>query len=177
MNRTFQDKQLFNTSFIKDLLCNILFLWAKENKDPCYKQGMNEILAIFVFAFYPYYFKNPYEKEQKDNNNNMQVYLSDPKTYEKQLYHFFHDEAELQSDLYFLFTNIMKQGASRFFENPKLEQVKLIGDCETYLNKRCSIIVHEKLQLYDKSLYDHFVKIELDCQIFLQYISITFIYL
>jgi hypothetical protein len=30
----------------------ILFLWAKENQDIQYKQGMNEILAIIVFAYF-----------------------------------------------------------------------------------------------------------------------------
>jgi hypothetical protein len=33
-------------------LVGILFLWAKENQDIQYKQGMNEILAIIVFAYF-----------------------------------------------------------------------------------------------------------------------------
>lgn len=34
------------------MLIGILFLWAKENQDTQYKQGMNELLAIIVFAFF-----------------------------------------------------------------------------------------------------------------------------
>ena len=34
------------------MLIGILFLWAKENKETQYKQGMNEILSIMVFAFF-----------------------------------------------------------------------------------------------------------------------------
>jgi hypothetical protein len=30
----------------------MLFLWAKENPETSYKQGMNELLAIVVFAFF-----------------------------------------------------------------------------------------------------------------------------
>ena len=37
---------------MKDILIGILFLWAKENPDISYKQGMYEILAIVVFAFF-----------------------------------------------------------------------------------------------------------------------------
>jgi hypothetical protein len=37
---------------VKDVLIGILFLWAKENQDIQYKQGLNEVLAIVVFAFF-----------------------------------------------------------------------------------------------------------------------------
>jgi hypothetical protein len=31
---------------------NILYLWAKDNNEFGYRQGMNEVLAIIVFAFF-----------------------------------------------------------------------------------------------------------------------------
>jgi len=37
---------------VKDILIGILFLWAKDNQDIQYKQGLNEVLAIIVFAFF-----------------------------------------------------------------------------------------------------------------------------
>lgn len=30
----------------------LLYLWSKDNKDLSYRQGMNEILAILVYAFH-----------------------------------------------------------------------------------------------------------------------------
>lgn len=33
-------------------MISILFLWAKENTDTHYRQGMNEILALVIVAFF-----------------------------------------------------------------------------------------------------------------------------
>ena len=47
------------------MMVNILFLWSKENRDISYKQGMNELLAVILFGFYPFYHKT----EKIDINN------------------------------------------------------------------------------------------------------------
>ena len=36
------------------------------------------------------------------------------------------------------------------------------------LNKRCFLIIKEKLKVIDEELYSHFIKIDLNCAIFLQ---------
>jgi len=41
----------------------MLFLWAKENETIQYKQGINEILAIVVFAFFAERIQTKYDYE------------------------------------------------------------------------------------------------------------------
>ena len=52
IERTSQEFEFFTLKKVKDILVGMLFLWAKENHDISYKQGMNEILAIIVFAYF-----------------------------------------------------------------------------------------------------------------------------
>ena len=40
-----------NDDFKKELML-MLYLWAKDNHDFGYRQGMNEILAVLVYAFH-----------------------------------------------------------------------------------------------------------------------------
>jgi hypothetical protein len=78
-----------------------------------------------------------------------------------EIYDFIHDENEFESDLFFLFSNIMKF-AIVFYED--LEQ----NETKTKLIKKCNEIINEKLKIKDKKLFNHFVKIELDIEIVMQ---------
>ena len=55
VERTYGDVPLFQDKFIRRMEEEILYVFAKENKPISYKQGMNEILAIFIHSFYPFY--------------------------------------------------------------------------------------------------------------------------
>ncbi len=58
INRTFQNLQLFKDNCVKEVLSDILFYWSiqQENKEMSYRQGMNDLLSILFFAFFPFYF-------------------------------------------------------------------------------------------------------------------------
>ena len=45
VDRTFQDLDLFHDNKVKEILCKILYVFSKDNPDPSYCQGMNEILG------------------------------------------------------------------------------------------------------------------------------------
>ena len=45
-----QEIDYFTRPDVKDHLFNILYLWAKDNTEFGYRQGMNEILGIIVYA-------------------------------------------------------------------------------------------------------------------------------
>lgn len=47
-----QDCEFFTFDEVKDGLFNILYLWGKDNVEFGYRQGMNEVLAILVSAFF-----------------------------------------------------------------------------------------------------------------------------
>jgi TBC1 domain family protein 5 len=114
VNRTYQDKDLFQTTFIKELLVNILFIWSKENREISYKQGMNEILAVILFGLYPFYFP----VKNKETQENILKYLkNDKEKYAKDIYLFFHDQDDLASDLFFLFDAVMNKGIKDLYDN------------------------------------------------------------
>ena len=52
VDRTMQDCEFFTSEDVKDELSNVLYLWGKDNVEFGYRQGMNEVLAILVIAFF-----------------------------------------------------------------------------------------------------------------------------
>jgi hypothetical protein len=114
VSRTYQDKDLFQNTAIKELMVNILFIWSKENEDVSYKQGMNELLAVLLFGLYPFYFKNPYKLKP---DQLVTAIKTEKSKYNKEIYHFFHDEEDLSADLYALFEAVMNKGIKELFDN------------------------------------------------------------
>jgi TBC1 domain family protein 5 len=178
VNRTYQDKELFQTNIVKEILVNILFLWSKENIEVSYKQGMNEILGVILFGFYPFYFKGG-----KVTDVNL---FKDPVSNYKELYYYFHDEDDLAADLYHVFNAIMNRGIKDLFEYAETmrdsvnykkyelfqqqwteEETQLAKD-QLPLQRRCFLIIRQKLKTIDEDLYNHFTKIDLNCTIFLE---------
>ena len=158
-------------------MVNILFLWSKENRDISYKQGMNEILAVILYSFYPFYFKGGKVSENT---------FKDPANNYKEIYAYFHYEDDLAADLYHVFNAIMNRGIKDLFESAEMkrdtvtfkkyelfqqqwtdEENELTKD-QLPLQRRCYLIIREKLKTIDEDLYNHFIKIDLNCTIFLQ---------
>jgi TBC1 domain family protein 5 len=163
VDRTFQDRDLFCESSIKEIENNILYLFAKGNQPTSYKQGMNDILAMLIYSLYPYYVKSDiknYTPELFDR------WVNEPIDNLKDIYNFFHDETEFQSDLYYLMVNLMKLGVNKFYEDVDLK--KNPGETKNYLVKRCEFISEKKLKLQNSRLYHHFVNIGIDSGIILQ---------
>lgn len=48
VDRTMQELALFNDESIKDAMCDLLYIWARENPEYLYQQGMNDILAVVM---------------------------------------------------------------------------------------------------------------------------------
>ena len=156
VDRTFQERDLFKESSIKEIEYNVLFLFAENNQPISYKQGMGDILALLIFILYPYYIKS---NNNNYNNELFEKWVNDPKKYIKDIYCFFHDENELQSDLYYLMINLMKLGVNKFYENKEKN--------ENYLTKRCDNIF-EKIKKQNNKLYFHFINNKLDLGLILQ---------
>lgn len=97
------------------MMFNVLFIWSKENKDVSYKQGMNEILAVLLFAVYPFYFTEGNSKHSCEDVE--KFYYTDKEKYCNEIYAYFHNQDELQCDLYFLFDSIMSRGIKDLFDN------------------------------------------------------------
>ena len=185
LDRTFQELSIFHNANVKKSLSNILFIWNKENSDVGYQQGMNDLLAVTFLALYPCYFKNNSKKTKDELLKIASEQLSAIK-YAEYLYDFFHDEDELQSDLYYCFSRLMKRGIKELFENNITSEEKKemsfkkyelfsnqwvhdpSDDIQNPLNIRCTMIIKEKLKAIDLELFQHFQRIGLNCGIFLQ---------
>ena len=164
--QTFQDKNLFKEPSIKEIEYNILFLFAENNQPISYKEGMSNILAMLIYILYPYYTKN----ENKNYNNEIfDKWVGDPINNIKDIYYFFHDEDELQSDLYYLMDNLMKLGVNKFYEENKDKEKN-----ENYLVKRCDKIF-DKIKLKNNKIYNHFIHNSIDYEkIFQKWIKYIF---
>ena len=141
----------------------ILYVFSQENKPTSYKQGMNEILAMFIHSFYPFYTTSPtsnYTPEKFD------LWCNKPEKYLNQIYTFFHDENELQSDLYYLLYNAMNLGLNKFYEDD-IDPESKKDDKKTYLLLRCDYIL-DKLRKHNQKLYNHFMEIGLSAEVILQ---------
>ena len=185
LDRTFQELSLFHDANVKKKLSNILFIWNKENLDVGYQQGMNDLLAVTFLALYPCYFKNNSKKTKDELIKIASEQLSAIDNAEY-LYDFFHDEDELQSDLYYCFSKLMNRGIKELFENNITSEEKKqmsfkkyelfsnqfvhdpSDDIQNPLNIRCTMIIKEKLKAIDLELFQHFQRIGLNCGIFLQ---------
>lgn len=191
LDRTYQELKQFHNANIKTMLGNILFIWSKENEDLSYKQGLNDIISLFFLAFYPYYCIST-TKASKENLIKFSQDEASIKEHATELYMFFHDEDELQSDLYFIFQRMLKNGVKNLFElntcrqqkQPNYQYNKLFSDKysikaqkddATPLNSRCNYIIEVLLKEIDPELYEHFAEIHMDSIIFLQYIIIKLI--
>ena len=52
IDRTVQEIDFFTREDVKEALSNILYLWAQENNEYGYRQGMNEVLAVITQAIF-----------------------------------------------------------------------------------------------------------------------------
>ena len=153
VDRTNQEEQLFREDSIKKIQNNILFLWSQENFS--YRQGMNEILAMLITIYYPYYFK----VEKKITNFDENIF--EKENYSQLIYEFFYDEDEFECDLYYLYSSIMDK--LKIYYNDLYQE-----ENKTYLIYKCHDIIYNKLKIVDEQLFNFFQSNGIDIEIILQ---------
>ena len=185
LQRTHQALELFQTTKTKNILSNVLFIYAKEYwGDIPYGQGMNELLSMIYICLYPYYFNNNLEnKNEKITKENLYEYLNDINKYYKEIYLFFHDETQIQSDLFYLFESLEKKGINDLYQrfdikksDPNYNLYELFPDIfkdhsdedrTNHLNLRAYNIFKEKLKLIDNKLFNYLKRINVKCNYFM----------
>ena len=163
VERTFQERDLFREASIKEIEYNVLFLFAENNQPISYKQGMCDILAMFIFTLYPYYIKSD---NKNYNEETFEKWVNNPINNIKDIYSFFNDEDEFQSDLYYLMNNIMKLGVNKFYEEIKDKNKDKETFSKSYLIKRCDD-TFDRIKTQNNKLYFHFINNKLDCNLIL----------
>ena len=182
LDRTYQEIDLFLQNKTRNILANVLYIWAKENPEVSYRQGMHELLANILIVFYPFYFSH--NTKPKYKKEDILDFLKDVNLYQNDIYLFFHDEEEIQADLFYTFESLMKKGMTNLFDPhilqkdepgyklyeifPQMWKDDSNEDKPTYVYRRSSLLIKEKLKSLDNELYSHFKKIDLNCEAFLQ---------
>lgn len=64
VKRTFPEIEYFCNEKTRDVLRNVLFIYAKQNPELSYRQGMHEVLAPIVFALHSDYSTYKHYEEQ-----------------------------------------------------------------------------------------------------------------
>ena len=160
VERTMPNEKLFQEPYIKDIETTILTNFAKNHKKISYRQGMNEILSLIIYAMYPYYSKSPNNKYTPEL---IDTWVKNPADNAKDIYFFFHDENEFESDIYCLFENLMtKLGVAKFFEDESKD-----NRTSPYFIRRVNVI-KKKLSTEDRAVYSHITNQNLDCAMALQ---------
>ena len=180
VERTHQVLELFHTTKTKNILSNVLFVYAKKYwGDIPYGQGMHELAAMIYICLYPYYFSS----KEKIDKEKIYEYLNDVDKYYKEIYLFFHDEDQIQSDLFYLFEALEIKGINDIYERfdikptePNYHLYELFPDIiidrsdedrTNYLNLRAYTIFKEKLRLIDNKLFSHLKRINVKCNYYM----------
>ena len=186
INRTFQNLKLFKDNYVRELLTDILFYWCvqPENKTMSYRQGMNDLISILFFSFFPFYFSininntnnnsNKNELYTKEEKEKLISYIKSPIKNSRNLYLFFHDEKYISHDLFTIFSNMMYCGIKKLYETPYDMANNSKKVQEDFLNfkveekeidivyKRALDIYHNMLRNYDQDLFGHLIKNKID---------------
>ena len=184
LQRTHQSLELFRATKTKNILSNVLFIYAKDYwGDIPYGQGMNELLSMLYICLYPFYFNSSKNKKEKLTKEKVYEYLDDINKYYKELYLFFHDEDEIQTDLYYLFESLNKKSINDLYQrfdlkksDPNYTLYELFPDIikdhsdeerTNHLNLRSYYIFKEKLKLIDKKLFNHLKRVNVKCNYYM----------
>ncbi len=176
VERTFQDLDLFKNPSIKEMLCKILYIFSKENTDPSYCQGMNEICGTLLYIFLPGMTVSENEGDPQNDIPQMKVDISKIDT----LYNFLTNDIYFEADLYIIFNEIMSRDLKELYTynderyrnkkyeydkfNLTLEDVEKTDESE--LVKRIKRVFYIKLKQIDFNLFKELVN-KIDPDIFL----------
>ena len=164
VDRTFQDLDLFHDNKVKEILCKILYVYSKDNPDPSYCQGMNEILGTLFYSFLSSFRFNKFTKEEIDENNNGKI------TNEEMLYSFLVDNNYIEADLFIIYSELMSRDMTLLYtynddkyrrkesnnncdlKNLKEEDLELSNESE--LIKRIKKIFYINLPKIDRKYFE-----------------------
>jgi TBC1 domain family protein 5 len=173
VDRTFQERALFQKEETKAVLLQVLFIWAKKNSIG-YRQGMNELLAVFfIVAFL--------EKAENIEADSEEV---------KNLILEFNDPKFIEADIFEMFSKLMDLGVKEMFLPVMTKKPKLLGNLISFdkqslendlvnsdksldaktssILKKCHRVHHRLLPALDKQLYNFIESQKIEPQIYLQ---------
>ena len=133
LERTYQDIELFKKEKIKRMMTYVLYIYSKKNPLLGYKQGMNDICAVFLYVIYKHY----------------RLTTSFTKDDYSFLYYIFHSNNDfLENDLYIIYSTFMNKGIGELYLYSQFKGSKLSS---TPLEKKI-LLTKEEIDNFDDSL-------------------------
>ncbi|KAK3912671.1 TBC1 domain family member 5 [Frankliniella fusca] len=162
--RTFPNEDFFRSESIQSIMVNILFCYAREYPEICYRQGMHEVLAPLLYVM---------QEDQKSLLRARELSSVSDRAAE------ILDPAWLEEDVYWLFCKLMSHLAGSYRVRnmtplstghfPKFSVIlnsELINVSETELTRRLIHIRDDLLSQFDKELYLHLKNLDIPFQAF-----------
>jgi len=157
IQRTYQENEIFKLDIVKKKLVTVLYIYAKENKEAGYQQGMGDICGVFLYVLYKeFYLKNGFEKDELTS-----------------LYSIIHsNNIYLEHDLYLIFDKFMKKGIANFFlyntskykenilgkknieEKLNLSLEDIINSTDSEIKKRIYILYYINFKQFEPKFFD-----------------------
>ncbi|CBZ54854.1 hypothetical protein NCLIV_052790 [Neospora caninum Liverpool] len=183
IERTFADRTLFCRDSTRKALQRILFTWSRQNPDVSYKQGMNELLAIFFLVCV---------REQVPVSSDSGSFPENVSPHVRVLLSA--NATDIEADAFSLFNALMNDFLMRAAYIPPPAAPKpvaspmgnilgkgaagalggLVGTTspapqthQSAILWRCSHIFHSLLRKADSTLYEHLVGVDIQPQLFL----------
>eukprot|EP00826_Nyctotherus_ovalis_P057175 TRINITY_DN7809_c0_g2_i6.p1 TRINITY_DN7809_c0_g2~~TRINITY_DN7809_c0_g2_i6.p1 ORF type:complete len:377 (+),score=109.15 TRINITY_DN7809_c0_g2_i6:581-1711(+) len=112
------------------MLIDLLSVWAGKNHDIQYKQGMNEIAGLVLFAVAEESLHNPYPLASISDlvKSYFYPYSHSP----EKLVCFLNDQSLVQADAYAIFSRIMKLGVKQLYIEKEVKITKGRPEAEDY---------------------------------------------
>mmetsp|Transcript_47050 Transcript_47050/g.54232 ORF Transcript_47050/g.54232 Transcript_47050/m.54232 type:complete len:653 (+) Transcript_47050:40-1998(+) len=154
IDRTFPDQPFFQDQKIRSILCSVLFLWSQQHPETGYRQGMNDLAAVFLYTLVH---EIP-EQRFTDTSDIVNLLTS------------LNNRDHAEADTYYLFTALMEKGWETIFRPIDTAVMKRRGQVEntfgtesgTEISNGCNSISHQRmntigtlLNLVDAPLFHH----------------------
>ncbi|BAM42281.1 uncharacterized protein TOT_040000650 [Theileria orientalis strain Shintoku] len=157
VERTYQERTLFQNDSVRKTLQRILFVWSMEHDYISYKQGMNELLAIIYIVCYRDQDRSVVEHNEESFQHYKTIFSDLPK--------------DIEADSYTLFNCLMTKDLQIMYDISALKHFnKLKASLPNPPNQiiaRCNHIYNDLLKECDFVLYAHLKNIELEPHLFL----------
>lgn len=161
--RTFPNVDFFRSESIQSTMVNILFCYAREHPEICYRQGMHEVVAPLLYVM---------QEDQKSLLRARELTPVSDSAVE------ILDPVCLEEDVYWLFCKLMSHLAGNYrvrdmiplsnghFPSALVSAHNLDKQSETELAGRLAYIRDELLCKFDKELYLHLKSLDIPFQTF-----------
>lgn len=160
IKRTYPGELMFEQIEIRDIMLNILFIYAREQPDISYKQGMHELLAPIVYVFYNEY-----------------VLVQDVTNPSSQLIRTVLSREHLEHDVYWCYVALMRHTQSYYTtdriampEPVNKEQTQLFKEAaplpSSYIVQSLEELQNGTLRRFDPELQQHLQKLAIQPQLY-----------